>query len=189
MGRHVTAGDFKYAIERLFRLSSPGAPFYRHIVGAEAMMAGRDSVLPGVIAHGDSLYVRLDQPDPIFLEVFSMSFTSPLPREWVERWPDRFSQHTVSTGPFRVAEYVPRQRVLLVRNPAYCGQPAWLDTFELRLSVSTINAVSMIRRGHGLWWSIRMSLSWSLVRTTPISTVPIRPPRTAVRSRAARFSG
>jgi len=46
-----------------------------------------------------------------------------------------------------VAEYVPRQRVLLVRNPDYCGQPAWLDTFELRLSVSTINAVSMIRRG------------------------------------------
>ena len=147
VSRHVTAADFKYAIERLFRLSSPGAPFYRHIVGAAAMMAGTDSVLPGVIAHGDSLYVRLTDPDPIFLSVFSMSFVSPLPREWVERWPDRFSQHTVSTGPFRVAEYVPRSRVLLVRNPDYCGEPAWLDTFELRLSVSSINAVSMIRRG------------------------------------------
>jgi peptide/nickel transport system substrate-binding protein len=147
LSRHINATDFKYAIERLFLLSSPGAPFYRHIVGAEAMMAGKDSVLPGVIAHGDSLYVRLTDPDPIFLSVFSMSFTSPLPREWVERWPNRFSQHTISSGPFRVAEYLPRRRVLLVRNPDYCGEPAWLDTFELRLSVSTINAVSMIRRG------------------------------------------
>lgn len=147
VGRHVTAADFKYAIERLFRVNSPGVPFYRHVVGAERVLAGTDSVLPGVIARGDSLYIRLVRPDPIFLQIFSMSFSSPLPREWVERWPDRFSRHTVATGPFRIAEYVPRQRVLLVRNADYWGTPAWLDTLELRLSVSPINAVAMIRRG------------------------------------------
>src|SRR6185295_13679245 len=37
--------------------------------------------------------------------------------------------------------------VLLVRNPDYCGTPAWLDTFELRLGVTPTNAVALIRRG------------------------------------------
>ncbi len=145
--RHIVAADFKYALERLFRVNSPGVTFYRHIEGAERVLAGQDSVLPGVIARGDSLYIRLTRPDPIFLPILSMTFTAPLPREWVERWPDSFSRHTVATGPFMIAEYVPRRRVLLVHNPDYCGTPAWLDTFELKLSVSPINAVALIRRG------------------------------------------
>ena len=145
--RHISAADFKYAIERLFRVNSPGIDFYTSIVGAERVRDGKDTALAGVIARGDSLYIRITKPDPTFLSVLSMSFTCPLPREIVERWPDEFSQHTVASGPFEVAEYVPRRRVLLVRNPDYIGTPAWLDTFELRLSVSPTNAVALIRRG------------------------------------------
>ncbi|HET9326159.1 MAG TPA: ABC transporter substrate-binding protein [Candidatus Eisenbacteria bacterium] len=145
--RHITAADFKYAIERLFRVNSPGIDFYTSIVGADRVRDGRDTALAGVIARGDSLYIRLTRPDPIFLSVLSLSFTCPLPREIVERWPNEFSQHTVSSGPFEIAEYVPRRRVLLVRNHDYAGTPAWLDTFELRLSVSPTNAVALIRRG------------------------------------------
>jgi ABC-type transport system substrate-binding protein len=145
--RHITAADFKYALERLYRVNSPGTSFYKHVVGVDRVLAGEDSVISGVIARGDSLYFRLTRPDPIFTNVLSMSFTAPLPREVVEQHPNAFSQHTVSSGPFEIAEYTPRRRVLMVRNPDYCGAPAWLDTFELRLSVSPINAVAMIRRG------------------------------------------
>ena len=145
--RHITAADFKYAIERLFRVNSPGVNFYRHIVGADRVLAGRDSVLPGVIARGDSLYIRLTAPDPVFLPILSMTFTAPVPREIVERYSGTLSQHTVATGPFQVAEFTPRRRVLLVRNPDYCGTPAGLDTFELRLGVTPTNAVALIRRG------------------------------------------
>ncbi len=145
--RHITAADFKYAIERLFRVNSPGVDFYASIVGADRIQNGKDSVLAGVIAKGDSLYIRLAHPDPTFLAVLSMSFTCPLPREIVERYPNEFSQHTVASGPFQVAEYAPRRRVLLVRNPDYVGTPAWLDTFELKLSVSTTNGVALIKRG------------------------------------------
>lgn len=145
--RHITAADFKFAIERLFRIGSPGVSFYRHIVGAEGMLAGRDTALAGIVARGDSLYIRLTAPDPVFLEILSMSFCAPMPREVVERWPNAVSQHTVSSGPFQIAEFTPRRRVLLVRNPDYCGQPAYLDTLEVKLSVSATNAVALIRRG------------------------------------------
>ena len=145
--RHISAADFKYAIERLFRVKSPGIDFYTTIVGADRVRDGKDTALAGVIAKGDSLYIRVTRPDPVFMQVLAMSFTCPLPREIVERYPNEFSRHTVSSGPFEVAEYTPRRRVLLVRNPDYHGTPAWLDTFELKLSVSPINAVTMIRRG------------------------------------------
>lgn len=145
--RHITAADFKYSIERLFKVNSPGVNFYRRIVGADRVLAGRDTVLPGVIARGDSLYVRITQPDPVFIQVLSMTFTAPLPREVVERWSGTLSQHSVASGPFQVAEFTPRRRVVLVRNPDYCGTPAWLDTFELRLGVTSTNAVALIKRG------------------------------------------
>jgi peptide/nickel transport system substrate-binding protein/oligopeptide transport system substrate-binding protein len=145
--RHITAADFKYAIERLFRVNSPGVSFYHHIEGADRVIAGQDTALAGVIARGDSLYFRLTRPDPIFLSILSLSFAAPLPREIAEPYAASFSQHTVSSGPFEIAEYTPRRRVLLVRNPDYHGTPAWLDTFELKLSVTPINAVALIRRG------------------------------------------
>ncbi len=147
VNRRITAADFQYAIERLFKVGSPGVSFYGGIVGARDVIAGRDSVLAGVIARGDSLYVRLEKPDPMFLQAFSMSFSSPIPREVGERHPNDYSQHTVPSGPYRIAEFTPRHRVLLVRNPAYWGRPAWADTIELRLGVSTNNAAALIRRG------------------------------------------
>jgi peptide/nickel transport system substrate-binding protein len=154
--RHITAADFKYSIERLFVVNSPGVPFYSAIVGADDVLAGKTTTLSGVIARGDSLYVRIKQPDPVFLQILTMPFTSPLPREVADAHPNDFSQHTVASGPFMVAEFVPRRRVLLVRNPDYCGRPAWLDTIEVRLGVSTANAVALIRRGivHGGFFEV-----------------------------------
>jgi ABC-type transport system substrate-binding protein len=145
IGRHIVAADFKYALERLFRVGSPGVDFFRHIVGAGDVLAGRDTALAGVIARGDSLYIRLERPDPVFLSVLSMTFAAPLPREAVPAvgaFPT-----TIASGPFRIAEFSPRQRVVLVKNPAYCGSPAWLDTVEVRFGVTTSNGVAMIRRG------------------------------------------
>jgi peptide/nickel transport system substrate-binding protein len=55
--RRITAADFKYAIERLFRVNSPGLDFYTSIVGADRVREGQDSALAGVIARGDSLYI------------------------------------------------------------------------------------------------------------------------------------
>ncbi len=145
--RHVTAEDFRYSIRRLFRVNCPGVSFYRHIVGAEDVLAGRDTTLAGVIARGDSLYIRLTHPDPIFKYLLAMMFISPVPPEVDRRWPNAFSQHTVSTGPYQVAEFVPRRHVVLVRNPDYFGTPAWLDTIEIRFGITSSSAVAMIQRG------------------------------------------
>jgi ABC-type transport system substrate-binding protein len=145
--RHITGEDFRYSINRLFRVNCPGVTFYRHIVGAEEMLAGRESTLVGVIAHGDSLYVRLTAPDPVFKFLLAMPFISPVPPEVDRRWPNAYSQHTVATGPYMFAEYVPRRHVVMVRNPDYYGTPAWIDTIEIRFGVPSNSAVALVRRG------------------------------------------
>jgi peptide/nickel transport system substrate-binding protein len=145
--RHITAQDFRYALQRLFRVNCPGVTFYRHIVGAEAVLAGQSTDLAGVIARGDSLYIRIEKPDPVFPYLLALAFTAPIPEDVDRRWPHAFSQHTVSCGPYEVAEFTPRRRIMLVRNPEYCGTPAWIDTIEIRFGVTSANAVALIRRG------------------------------------------
>jgi ABC-type transport system substrate-binding protein len=145
--RHITAADFKYGFERQFRLGGPGVGFYSNVVGAQEMLAQKDTAIAGVVARGDSLYFRLVHPDPIFTTLLALTFTAPVPREIDVRWPNAFSQHAVSSGPFQVAEFTPRRRVVLVRNPDYCGPPALLDTFELKLGVTPANAVALVRKG------------------------------------------
>ena len=134
--RHITAMDFKYGFERQFRLGGPGVGFYTNVIGAQAMLEQKDTTMAGVVARGDSLYFRLVHPDPIFATLLALTFTAPVPREIDARWPNAFTQHAVSSGPLEVAEFTPRRRVVLVRNPDYCGPPALLDTFELRLGVT-----------------------------------------------------
>ena len=53
IGRHIDAADFKYSLERLFRVGSPGVNFFRHVVGASRVLAGQDTALAGVVARGD----------------------------------------------------------------------------------------------------------------------------------------
>jgi ABC-type transport system substrate-binding protein len=145
--RHIDAADFKYGFERQFRLGGPGIGFYLNVAGAQAMLDLKDTTVTGVVARGDSIYFRLLKPDPVFPQLLAMTFMAPVPREVDVRWPNAFTQHAVASGPFEVAEFVPRRRVLLVRNRDYCGEPALLDTFELRLGVTPNNAVAQVRRG------------------------------------------
>jgi ABC-type transport system substrate-binding protein len=78
--------------------------------------------------------IHLKKPYPQLMYWMAMPFMTPTAREAVEYYdgkehPDgpggkmvnrpQFKWHPVSTGPFRIQEYVPAQRFRLVRNPNY----------------------------------------------------------------------
>lgn len=144
--RHVTAADFKYTIERLFRVDSPGLSFYLNIQGASDFQLHKAKEIRGLVARGDSLYVRLDSPRPAFLYALAMNFSIPVPPEVGEKHAQDYSQHIVSSGPFNLVEYSPRRRVVFVRNPVCRVQP-FVDTVVVRLGVTAENAVAQIRKG------------------------------------------
>lgn len=74
----------------------------------------------GVVARDDrTLVLRLVRPYPQLGWVLAMPYASVYPPEAVAYYGKRFMHHPVSTGPYRVASYIPAQRVVLVRNPTY----------------------------------------------------------------------
>jgi len=81
----------------------------------------------GVRVDGDDVMeVTLSEPYPQILYWFAMEFTTPVPWEAVDRYDgkegrERFADHPVGTGPYRVTVYDKRSRISLVRNPNWYG--------------------------------------------------------------------
>jgi len=120
-GRPVTAEDVRYSIERVLRPAthSPGAEFYRGIRGAAELVAGSAPHLSGIeVLSSDHLVITLDAPDPLFPHKLAMPFVAPVPPEEVERRGERFAHDPVGSGPFRLAQWIPGERLRLERVEA-----------------------------------------------------------------------
>src|SRR5690606_11466259 len=73
-----------------------------------------------------TLRLRLTSPDYNFLYVFTMPQTAPVAREVIETYAADTMAHPVGTGPYRLAEWVRRSKIVLERNPDHRGYE--LDT-------------------------------------------------------------
>ncbi len=120
-GRSVVADDIRYSIERVLnpRTRSPGAEFFRGIVGAEQYAPGQCRVTGIETPDAQTIRFTLRAFDPLFLHKLAMPFAAAVPIEAVERWGEDFARHPVGSGPFQLQEWVSGQRLLLVRNPHY----------------------------------------------------------------------
>jgi peptide/nickel transport system substrate-binding protein len=80
-GAPVKASDFAYAIERLFRLNSPGSPFYTDIVGAEAFAKTKQGGIPGIVTDDKSgrIVIHLVKPRGTFVNELALPFAAPVP--------------------------------------------------------------------------------------------------------------
>ena len=73
-----------------------------------------------------ALTVVLREPYPQILYWFAMEFTTPVAWEAVETYDgaedrDHFSDHPVGTGPYRIALYDKRSRIIFEQNPNWYG--------------------------------------------------------------------
>ena len=83
-GRRVRASDFRRALERLFRGGSPGAEYYRGVLGAERCAADppRCTLTRGVATNDAARTVtfRLTSPDPDFpFRLAALNYRAPIP--------------------------------------------------------------------------------------------------------------
>ncbi|MEM6931003.1 MAG: ABC transporter substrate-binding protein, partial [Myxococcota bacterium] len=143
-GREVVARDFVYAMKRfahpatqarslwMFRDHIRGLEAYRDAISdrmAAERQAGRlpgslfalDEVpLEGVEAVDDrTLRLHLAGPYPQRMWVLAMPAASVYPRECVEYYGDEWRNHPVGSGPFRVVEYNPVYRAVMVKHEGY----------------------------------------------------------------------
>ena len=150
-GRPVVAEDVHYAFQRLCdpKVESPFlSTLAEYLVG---LQEAHDAVppggkfdyaqrLPGVeVLDRLSFRLHLRKPYPQIIYWLAMHCTTPVAREAVEyydgqehagvRRPDFHKFHAVGTGPYRIQEYKPRQRVRLERVEGYATTTFPTDGF------------------------------------------------------------
>lgn len=153
--REVLASDFAFALMRIAdaKVGSPVAATFAKIAGFAAFgerlakrredpafaalrideQYRRAGPIEGLaVRDPDRFTLTLVEPYPQILYWFAMAFTSPVPWEAVayydgEDGRERFAEHAVGTGPFRITHWEKRRRIALERNPGWWGaeHPEW----------------------------------------------------------------
>ncbi|MFA7360028.1 MAG: ABC transporter substrate-binding protein [Candidatus Kapaibacterium sp.] len=129
-GRHVTAQDFKYCLERVndpttktrglwvFRDKIKGANEYYEYKAKKSDKIVNE--ISGIKAQNDStLIIELIDPFAPFLSLLTMSYALVYPKEAVDFYDQKFSEHPVGTGPFMFKEWLLDKHLSLIRNPDY----------------------------------------------------------------------
>jgi DNA-binding SARP family transcriptional activator/ABC-type transport system substrate-binding protein len=157
-GRKLEATDFVRSMERLFRIGSPGAETFDHVVGARACMAHptRCRLASGVIADNATRTVtfRLSTPDPDFLYKLADGLVVPIPPGTPMH--DIGARPIPGTGPYAIAA-VGRHRIKFTRNRRFSewshfaqpdGNP---DRIEFRFGKTPRREAAIVGHGGADW--------------------------------------
>ncbi|HYN63574.1 MAG TPA: ABC transporter substrate-binding protein, partial [Candidatus Limnocylindrales bacterium] len=149
----LTAETFRSTIERAldpaFDDDTPGAAAFGDIVGAEQYRAGTADHVAGLTAVDDRLTITLRAPAPDFLDRLADVRACPVP----EGTPALHSginpdPPVAGSGPYYLAQIVPKRFVILKKNPNYHGpRPQPFDAIAIRTKSASATAISMVENG------------------------------------------
>jgi oligopeptide transport system substrate-binding protein len=125
--RRVTASDFKYSLERAAdpQTDSPVADTYLgDIVGAKDMIRGKAKEISGVkVVDDTTLQITIDAPKPYFLAKLTYPTAFVVDKDQISRDKRNWTRRPNGTGPFKLQEWKIGERVVLVPNERYHGDP------------------------------------------------------------------
>jgi peptide/nickel transport system substrate-binding protein len=124
-GTPVKASDFRYTIERDFKMDSPGVGFFtdiKGVSGANGYAATKKGHISGIIPDdaAGTIEIQLDQPRGDFLYILATEFAHLVPAGTPAS--DQSTKPIPATGPYMVQSYTPSRSFTLVRNPNYNNQ-------------------------------------------------------------------
>jgi peptide/nickel transport system substrate-binding protein len=159
VNRAVQPSDFKYAIERLFRVGSPGVGFYTDIVGANAYAAHKVAAISGIVADDatHTITFHLVNPDGAFLDDMAIPFAFAVPVGTPDKDISTDPRWRVGTGPYMVKSYVPNQELILVRNPNFhqwtaASPNGHLNEIDIKIGITPEQAVNETIDGQLDWY-------------------------------------
>lgn len=121
-GRPVKASDFRFVVERLFRINSVGSTFYTGIVGAEAFAKTKKGGIPGIVTDDSSgkIVIHLTEPSGYFSFLLGLEYVALLPADTPNE--DMTDHPPPATGPYEITD------VRNGRSWEYARNPVWAQT-------------------------------------------------------------
>jgi peptide/nickel transport system substrate-binding protein len=118
-GSPIKASDFPFAVERMFKLNSPGTPFYSTIVGAEEFLETKRGPIPGIEANDQTGEIRIEltRPRGTFNNELAMMFVAPLPQDTPIK--NTTADPAPASGPYEIVESDPGRGWSYARNPQW----------------------------------------------------------------------
>jgi peptide/nickel transport system substrate-binding protein len=168
-GRLVRATDFRFAVERMFKLEFGGAfygpgRFYEDIVGARRFERTRRGDVTGIVTDDRTrrITIHLVKPERSFSRKLAMTFTAPVPPATPIQ--DQSSDPPPATGPYVIShssrrgwtyernpEWLAHNRKLMPRIPS--GK---LATIKIKVVRSVAQAIRKVEQGKLDWLSEEM---------------------------------
>jgi peptide/nickel transport system substrate-binding protein len=159
VNRDVRPSDFKYTIERLFRINSGGVGFYTGIVGANAFAKTKKGGISGIVADDTKMTVtfHLTRPDGTFLDYMAIPFAFVVPVGTPARDISTDPAWRIATGPYVISKYVPKQEIVISRNPNFRQWTAnspngHLGEIDVTIGVTPEQSVNEIADGQLDWY-------------------------------------
>jgi peptide/nickel transport system substrate-binding protein len=118
-GSPVKASDFAASVERMFKLNSPGSPFYTDIVGAEAFAKTKRGGIAGIETDDASgkIVIHLVKPRGTFSNELALPFAAPVPAATATE--DLTAHPPPATGPYVISSAQPGRGWDYRRNPQW----------------------------------------------------------------------
>jgi peptide/nickel transport system substrate-binding protein/oligopeptide transport system substrate-binding protein len=144
-GRAVTSRD---VVDSFLRTLSPATHSPRtwvlsRIKGAREYMNGETGAIAGLLPlSDDDLTIELEEPFAPFLGLLTMPGAAIVPREV-----DNFNERGFGSGPFRVAEFRPSERLTLERNPHYAGPGPEVNRIVYKIIEPPVARITEFRQG------------------------------------------
>lgn len=159
-GKPVHASDFRFAIERLFRVNSLGSTFYTGIVGAEEFAKTKKGGISGIESDDASgkIVIHLTAPSGTFSFILGLPFAAPLPPDTPAE--DQTAHPPPATGPYVITAVKPGRSFEIERNPYWASDngPAMpqfpdghIDRFSIEVRSNPITQLQEVERGKVDW--------------------------------------
>lgn len=159
-GTPVKASDFTSTVERVFKLNSPGSPFYTGIVGAEEFAETKRGGIPGIKADDGTgeIVIDLTKPRGTFTNELGMLFVALVPPGTPAK--SLSADPPPATGPYEIVTSEPGRGWSYARNPQWEKTNGRLmpdlpdgqvDKIEISLVRNGSTQVNEIERGKTDW--------------------------------------
>lgn len=118
-GSPVKASDFKFSVERMFRLNSSGSFFYMDIVGAEDFAKTKQGGIDGIQADDKTgrITIELNDPRGPFVNELALPFVALVPANTPIE--DQTATPPPATGPYAITKSEPGRGWEYERNPQW----------------------------------------------------------------------